>query len=249
MITQRILQLNVWMGKVEGNLRRLLEQNDFDMICLQEVLTAEEGSTREHLARLCFDLEAIQKASRLPHVFFSPNWGGKLANGTMQLGNAILSRTPFISTESEFAHGAYNGDTILGKTVGNNLNYQIAKLENGLTVVNHHGYWQPNPIGNEESVKSMQRVADAIRPLAEDSPLVMCGDLNIEAASPAMRPLDFLVDLTAKNQVKNTLSGLKYDGEVACDHILVNDAANPVDFLVRQELASDHLALEATIEF
>ena len=247
MTTQKILQLNVWLGKIEGNLKRFLEQNDYDIICMQEVMFS--GDTQEHMARTCFDVAQIVAASGMPHYFFSPEFSYRIADGTAEVGNLILSKTPFVETRSEFTSGEFLQNTVLSKEVQDAWNYQIAKLENGLVVVNHHGYWQPDPLGNEDSVKSMQRVADAILDLAEDSPLVMCGDLNIEYNSPAMRPLDFLTDLTHENQVDNTLSGLKYDGKVACDHILVNNRVEATDYVVRSEIVSDHFAVEATLKF
>lgn len=240
----KILQLNVWMGKVEGNLRRFLENHDFDIICLQEVFASQ--SREEHLSRLCFDLSQIQKASRLPYTFFSPNWGSKIADGTFEEGNLILSRTPFTKTQSEFVHGEYQADTLLGKTIGNNLNIQTVQLENGLTVVNHHGFWRPDPIGDEESVRAFKKVGEIVRRL--DGPLVMCGDFNIVHKSPAMRSLDFLCDLTHEHNIETTLSGLKFDGPVACDHILVNDDVDVRDFAVLPDLVSDHLALTADID-
>lgn len=239
----KILQLNVWMGKVEGNLRRFLENNQFDVICMQEVFASQ--SRAEHLSRLCFDLSQIIKASDMEYYFYSPNWGGEIAGGDIEWGNLIISRTPFSLTHSEFINGEYRSDTILGKTIGNNLNIQIIKLENGLNVVNHHGFWRPQPMGDEESVKAFEKVAGIVRQL--EGPVVMCGDLNIIHEAPAMRPLDFLCDLTHEYQIKNTLSGLKYDGAVACDHILVNDQVVVDDFQVYPDLISDHLALACDI--
>lgn len=247
MTTQKILQLNVWLGKIEGNLKRFLEQNKFDVICMQEVMFSDNCA--EHLGRTCFDAARIIEASGMSYSFFSPNFSYKMADGEAQVGNLILSRTPFAGTQSEFASGSFLQNAILGKTVQDAWNFQMARLENGLIIINHHGYWQPNPLGNEDSVKSMQNVADFVKPLAAEFPLVMCGDLNIEYNSPAMRPLDFLTDLTVENQIDSTLSGLKYDGKVACDHILINDKIKAVDFGVRSELVSDHLALETTVEF
>ena len=40
-ISMKILQLNVWMGKVEGELKCFLENNKFDVICMQEVMSSE----------------------------------------------------------------------------------------------------------------------------------------------------------------------------------------------------------------
>lgn len=239
----KILQLNVWMGKVEGNLRRFLENNDFDIICMQEVFASK--NCEQHLSRLCFDLSQIQKASRLEHAFFSPNWSFDLADGECSLGNLILSKIPIAKTHSEFIHGEYKTHFRLGKEVGNNLNIQIAKLENGITVVNHHGFWRPDPIGDTDTVKAFEKVGEIVGQI--DGPLVMCGDLNIIHDSPAMRPLDFLRDLTHEHQIKNTLSGLKYNGEVACDHILINDFIKTESFIVHSEIISDHLALSADL--
>ena len=240
----KILQLNVWMGKVEGTLRRFLENNDFDVICMQEIFASDDCAG--HLSRLCFDREQIQKASRLPYAFFSPNWSSEIAGGIFEEGNLILSRIPFAETHSEFISGEYKEKMILGEVVGNNLNLQIAKLENGLTVINHHGFWRPNPIGDEESVRAFTKVGNIVRQVT--GPLVMCGDLNIIHDSPAMRPLDFLRDLTQEYDVETTLSGLKFDGKVACDHILVNDGIDVQDFAVLPDLVSDHLALTAEVE-
>ncbi len=237
----KILQLNVWMGKVEGNLRRFLETNKFDVICMQEVFASQSRET--HLSRLCFDLSQILKFSDMGYHFYSPNWGGEIAGGDLEWGNLVISRIPITETHSEFIWGEYHNNTILGQDIGNNLNIQIVKLENGITVVNHHGFWRPQPMGDKESIKAFEKVSQIVKSLT--GPVVMCGDLNIVHESPAMRPLDFLRDLTYENNIKNTLSGLKYNGDVPCDHILVNDQIEVMDFRVYSDLVSDHLALSA----
>lgn len=241
-----ILQLNTWMGKVEGNLGRFLESHDFDIICMQEVMHSDDAE--HHLACLCFDATRLAKASGLEHSFFSPIWQSKMADGHLQLGNLILSRFPFKTTASEFIHGRFIPDMVLGKNIKyNNLNVQIVTLENGLTVVNHHGFWCTDPMGNVESVKAFEKLAKIVKPCSDDAPLVLCGDLNVVHRSPAMRPLDFLRDLTDENKVKSTLSGLKFDGAVACDHIMINDKIKVNKFIVHDELVSDHKAVSAEI--
>lgn len=102
-------------------------------------------------------------------------------------------------------------------------------------------------MGDEESVKAFRKVAEVVQGYNHE-PLVMCGDLNLVHAAPAMRALDFLHDLTDEYHINNTLSGLKYNGQVACDHILVNDQIKVNDFQVLDDLLSDHLALAAEVE-
>lgn len=241
----KILQLNVWMGEVEGNLKRFLADNDFDVICMQEVMSSTDAAST-HVSRLCFDAGQIIATTKMPYQFFSPNWGCEIVDGTMQWGNLILSKIPFRSTHSEFINGEYNPKTKLGQTVGNNLNVQIAELENGFTVVNHHGFWRPNPIGDNDTIAAHQRVAAILKQL--ENPLVVCGDFNIIHESPAMRAYDFMRDLTHENHVKTTLSGLKYDGDVACDHILVSNDVKVKSFTVHPELVSDHLGISVDVE-
>lgn len=243
-----ILQLNVWMGKIEGNLRRFFRNNNFDVICLQEVMCSTDAE--RHLAKLCFDASQIIDASGMPYSFFSPNWRSKMANGHLEVGNMILSRAPFLSQHSEFVHGQYVPDMILGSAPAprNNLNVQIVNLANGLTVVNHHGLWRPDPMGDQESVTTFSKLAKIIQPYAVSGPLVLCGDLNLVHEAPAMRELDFLTDLTEVYEVRNTLSGLKFDGEVACDHIMTNKKVKVNNFVVHNDIISDHLAVSAKIE-
>ena len=93
-----------------------------------------------------------------------------------------------------------------------------------------------------------KKVGEVFAPLAKEGPLVMCGDLNIIHESPAFRSLGFLRDLTFENKVETTLSGMKFDGKVPCDHILVNEAIEVKDFQVLPEIVSDHLALMAEVE-
>ena len=124
---------------------------------------------------------------------------------------------------------------------------QVAKLKNGANIVNHHGYWLANPLGNKTTVSVMKKVAKIVREL--DGPVIMCGDLNVVYESPAMRELDFLRDLTHEYKLKSTLVGLKFDGEVACDHILVSKDIKVKNFRREEKIISDHYGLVAEVEF
>ncbi len=241
----RVLQLNVWMGKIEGALKRFLEKEKFDVICMQEVMASDDRE--QHLSGLCFDRSQIIKSSGMPYAFYSPNWSSEIAGGSFMWGNLILSRIPFAETYSEFTSGKYQEHVLLGEGSANNLNIQKVKLENGLTVFNHHGYWQPQPLGNEGTVKAFQNVARIVQ--QSEGPVVLCGDFNIIHESPAMRALDFLRDLTDENQVKSTLSGIKVNFDVPCDHIMVNNKIEVQSFEVLDEVVSDHLGLVAEIDF
>ena len=87
----------------------------------------------------------------------------------------------------------------------------------------------------------MKRVLEMVK--KEDAPVILCGDLNIIHESPAMRELDFLQDLTATNHVNNTLMGVRFKKDVACDHILISQNITCKEFKVLEEILSDHKAI------
>ncbi len=243
----KIVQLNIWMGKIEGQLERFFQNTDADVICMQEVINSEDVTL--HVSRLWFETSRILRANPdfKYHVYF-PNWSTRIADGSLQMGNFVISKIPIVSSEQFFVNGEYTENIKLVQTPSNNTAVGIVKLENGVTVVNHHGFWRKQPMGDEDSVKVFTKVGEVVKPYAKEAPLVMCGDLNIVFESPAFRPLDFLCDLTHENNVETTLSGYKFNGKVPCDHILVNDKIEVKDFKVLSDLVSDHLALEAEIE-
>lgn len=244
----KIVQLNIWMGKIEGQLQRFFENTDADVICMQEVINSDDATL--HVSRLWFETSRILKAAgdRFPYSAYFANWSTRIVDGSMQMGNFIISRIPIVEKNSVFVNGKYTENTVLVQKPSNNSAVNIVKLENGITVVNHHGFWRKDPMGDEDSIKVFKKVGEVVKPLAEEGPLVMCGDLNIIHESPAFRALDFLRDLTDENKLETTLSGMKFDGKVPCDHILVNDEIEVKEFGVIPEIVSDHLALYAEVE-
>lgn len=236
----KILQLNVWTGRIKGALIDFFKTHDFDVVCLQEAVWA--GSD-ERLRNFFATVDQIKEVTGLEYEVRSSNWGMNIFsdNDVMEQGNVILSRQKIVKERTELVYGEYGLANSMQDFYDHAYTLQIAELENGVTIINHHGYWQPTPVGNETTVEVMQEVAKKVREIK--GPVIMCGDLNIIHEAPAMREIDFLRDLTEENNIKNTLSGLKFNGEVACDHILVNDLIKVKHFEVLQDLISDHKAL------
>ncbi len=247
----KVLQLNVWTGRLKGALTRFLSEHDYDIICLQEAVWCENAPA--HLGHFVDTVEDLKGASGLEYDARVSNWGIDLLGGkaTMEQGNVILSRFPIASVETKLINGKYRCATnfnIKNGTADDQGYFALKiKLENGLTVLNYHGYWLPDPIGDETTVECMRKAADMIRD--EKGPVVMCGDLNVETVSPAMRELDFLKDLTVETGTKQTLMNLKFVKDVACDHILINDGIEWSNFEVHKELVSDHAAVSVELEY
>ena len=241
----RILQLNVWTGRIKGALLEFLNSNDFDVICMQEAVWIKDK--QKELENFFVTVDQIKEASGLKHESRSSNWGMRIfsEDNIMEQGNVILSKSEIAEERNALVHNEYGIVESVQDFYEHAYTLQVAKLKNGLNVVNHHGYWKPTPMGDETTVKVMRKVASIVKSL--DGPIVMCGDFNIVHEAPAMRELDFLRDLTHEYHIDNTLSGLKFNGNVACDHILVNDAVQVEDFRVLDDIVSDHKALVAEI--
>ena len=241
----KILQLNVWTGRIKGALLEFLKESDFDVICLQEAVWSNRDDVLENFSA---SVRQISEASGLSNISVSSNWQMKfLDDGLIDQGNVILAREKIIEEKIESVYGERTFIKDAKDFRDHEYTLQMTKLANGLNIVNHHGYWLTDPLGDETTVEVMKKVAGHVKKI--DGPLVMCGDLNIIHASPAMRELDFLRDLTEEYGIANTLAGLKYNGDVACDHILVNDKVTVQSFEVADKIISDHKGLTAEIDF
>lgn len=238
----KVLQLNVWTGRIKGALLDFFKNNSFDIICLQEAVWSDSGLLESFAA----SVEQIKEASGLTNESRAENWDIEAFGTKIFQGNVILTRDRIVNEEIKTVHGKYS-------TVKSDLDMhdhcyraQFVTLESGLNIINYHGYWRKDPLGNEDTINAMKKVADMAKKAV--GPLIMCGDLNVTSVSPAMRELDFLKDLTHVYDIDNTLSGLKFLGKVPCDHILINDSIKVLNFKVEERIISDHKALACELE-
>ena len=240
----KILQLNAWTGRIKGALIDFIKSGNFDVVCLQEAVWCDDVTLTNFFATV----DEIKEKCGYPYDVRGSNWGLRIfsADTIMEQGNVILSRKPFEYEEVKDIDDKY----IIASTIEDFHYHLLTALKvkiDGLTVINYHGYWDKNPLGTEETVRVTKKLADFVK--NSDSPLVFCSDFNIIYESPAMRELDFLHDLTHEYNIENTLAGLKFDGKVACDHILVSDDVTVKSFAVNDRIVSDHNALIAEIEY
>ena len=245
----KILQINGWTGRIKDGLSRFIADGGYDVVCIQEAIWGDDCN--EYLELYVDTIDKIAGMAEFDYVFKTSHYGTKTLDGSaeFEIGNVILSRIPFSSTRVEKILGEY----MVVEDISDYQNikdhcYTVQKaiLGNELAIVNYHGYWQKDPLGNKTSVECMRKVARFI----EDDyhPTIMCGDLNVVSESPAMRELDFMRDLTAENQIKTTLRNVRFVKDVACDHILITNELRCKKFDVIDAAISDHRALVAEIE-
>ena len=247
----KLLQLNAWTGRIKDGLTRFIKEGDFDVVCLQEAIW--DAKHTNVLENYIDTVEKIQQNTDLKYDYRSPIYGFEIMGGEVQFvqGNVILSKIPFTKTEEKMVYGQYKiakstkelNDMFKNRTYG--CSVEKATLKDGPTIFNYHGYWEKDPLGSATTVECMKIVAEMIK--KENTPVILCGDLNIVHESPAMRELDFLQDLTATNHTKSTLMGVRFKKDVACDHILISQDITCKKFEVLDEILSDHKALIAEL--
>jgi endonuclease/exonuclease/phosphatase family metal-dependent hydrolase len=241
-VVLKLVQLNIWQGKLLRQVIEFLQSVDADIVCLQEVF-----STQPHIGVLDThdSLEQIQAKLGYPHAFYSPAFSFSVSNQKVEFGNAILSKLPLDNQRTIFTNQDYHEVHSWSDHPPNTRNGQIVDItlnNKQITVVNHHGYHETNPVGSALTVAAMQQLVQIVRNTAK--PLVFSGDLNVTSKSPTMRLFDgWLRDLTAEYNVSDTLTRYGKVRGVPCDHILVSNDVDVQKFEVSEALISDHKAL------
>jgi endonuclease/exonuclease/phosphatase family metal-dependent hydrolase len=241
----KLLQLNIWMGRLNRQILQLIEQEQPDILCLQEVGGANGAPIELSDYNMFNSLQFIQQKAGFEHSFFAPTLSFGFGKQVIGFGNAIISKYPLTNQQTVFTEGSYIDDHDIAKAFPQIRNLQLADLTVGdktITVANHHGHWEPTSIGNDNSLQYMEKVITELHKASH--PILFSADLNLSAESPAMRVFDgFLEDLTATHQLKTTLSPLGKVAGVACDHILVSPNIRVQNFYACEQLVSDHLGL------
>jgi endonuclease/exonuclease/phosphatase family metal-dependent hydrolase len=244
----KIIQANAWMGNLMSSLLTFLKQEQPDIICCQEIF-----STPQSLLFFANHQIHGRLSELFAYQFFAPSLSFDVAGSEVQLGNAVYSRWPLENQRTYFTAGAYAPGQTASNLNVNIRNIQLCTIKlpgkQPLTVANHHGYWDPDPDGNEHTLASMKQAADQLA--SAEKPLIVCGDFNVHPGAAAMHEFDRLKlhNLTVEYGLDTTLSSAsRVTRPVACDYILASDEVHVSSFKAASELVSDHKALVMEFE-
>jgi endonuclease/exonuclease/phosphatase family metal-dependent hydrolase len=242
--TIKILQLNVWGGKLGKQIVDLLNREKADVACLQEPIEFPGG-----LSILFEDLDEIKQKTGYQYCFFNPQFGYKFMNREARSGMAILSNLPFIETNAIFTRLEYvsNFDIL-------DMDYNVRSLQHVVVekegkrvhILNHHGHHVPDhKNGNEETNRQCKMIVDYIQKL--NGSVVLCGDFNLSPNSESLEQINkVLVNHVNHHEILTTRTPLTHKTEV-CDYIFTSSDIEVKNFQVLDDIASDHKAI--TIEF
>lgn len=241
----KILQLNIWGGKLGKQIIELLQRESADVVCLQEAIELPGGQTF-----LLEDIDEIKNKTGYQYFYFSPQFGFNFMNRQAKFGLAILSKLPFSETNHMFTRLEYvdNYDFI-------EVDYNIRGLQhvvvdhNGQTlhILNHHGHHVPHhKNGDEETMRQCKMIVDYVEKLEGEK--ILCGDFNLAPESDSLQQISsILVNHAKEYGIVTTRTPLTHKTEV-CDYIFTSSNLNVENFQVLDDIASDHKALTIEIK-
>ena len=236
----KLIQLNMWGGRLESQLINFFESEQPDIVCLQEAISIEGNSP------FFTSVEDIQEAIGAEYVYMSPTISFNYMHRTAYYGNCIISRYPIKETETIFTGGEYieNFDKLGHGSNIRNLQRATIALPDGseLQVLNHHGHHIPHhKNGDEETMRQCGIIANQIKKL--NGRVVLAGDFNLNPSSSSLKQINnLLINLSVKAKLESTRNFLTHKTEV-CDYIFVSDGINVETFSDIKDIVSDHEAL------
>lgn len=242
----KLLQLNIWGGRLMWNISQVIEREDPDIICMQEVYSSPNSLG-------LFDENNLQKLQeKLPdhHFFYAPLFDFEIGGEKTLSGNLIMSRYPIKTENTVFTGGSYIENLSSGDPFYLVRNFQHATIDipkGSINILNHHGQVFPDNKGNEEASRQMRILSKYIQELT--SPVVLAGDFNLCSDSKSLDGLNNIMsNLCIDYDIKNTRNQFAQYGAEVCDMVFVDKTIKVKSFQVLDDLISDHRALVLNFE-
>lgn len=235
----RLIQLNIWGGKLQYQILDLIKKQQPDIICMQEVHDLQGPS-----GAVFVTLEEIKNNCDFNFSYMSPIYSSQYQQRPNSFGNATLSKIKINEEHTIFTYGEYKTNFDLTVDDFNSRNFQHVVLDSqpNLHVLNHHGYLLGDTKdGNQETHRQMKKISDYIKSLK--GPVIFAGDLNLAPTTNSIKEIEsVLTNLPVKFGINSTYS-IFNNNNVVCDYIFVNSEVKVQDFQMSEELVSDHKAL------
>lgn len=255
----KILQLNMWAGTHFEAIEKFLSENQFDILCFQEVCGPQTIVGNIHCEFDCFEklkdiLGATHGAQLTKESLFT-------SSETAYDGNAIFYRKDFILKKSEVVwfhkrNSPFPSDSTSFDDIGRNaLSTLLEKNEKQITILSGHLPWASTEIEQSNQEAAIQKLIIYTNSL--QTPWIMTGDFNLRSDQPSILGLEkYGVNVGRKYSVTNTVDPLyhrfflkKISEGTVIDYIFVSPDIQVDDFKVLDNVhMSDHFGLVATVE-
>lgn len=235
----KILQLNMWGGRLENQIKDLIEQEKPNILCLQEAISFSTSDSG-----LFISVEKIQTLLDYEYMAAAPVFSMNYMNGSAHFGNFILSKFPITKSEVVFTRLGHKDNFNFDDdyNIRNFVHSRIKSKTKTFDVITHHGHHiRENKDGNQETDRQMKILHDYISAL--DCPVILTGDFNLHPKSKSLKSLNkSLRNLSVEYGLKTTRNELTSKKEV-CDYIFVSKNIKVLSFKMSDKIVSDHQAL------
>jgi endonuclease/exonuclease/phosphatase family metal-dependent hydrolase len=237
----KLIQLNVWGGRLGQHLNNFLREQNPDILCLQEAINLEKGR-----GALFTSVDEMRDAIGAEHYYMSPAFSFNFMHRKAHFGNCIISKLPITKQETIFTGKEYEVDFDWTKHTQNirNLQYVQLQLPSGgpLHLFNHHGHHNyVDKDGDHETSRQCDMIADKIK--ATGGKKILSGDFNLVPHAPSLEPINKLLrNLTVEANLSTTRTSLTTKTE-PCDYIFTSQDIDITSFTASDALVSDHQAL------
>jgi len=252
----KLLNLNICV-KIDNNnsVIDLIKNDCYDIVTLQESMRKLDDNVKP-----IFDsCNVIRKRTKYENNFFGALWIAKrhIKNGIVhqdfggyvEQGNQLLTNLPILKSRNIFYYKEYSNF----EDVTNFKEYDhpraftdvIVKIgDKELQIINVHGTWNKDKIGNEITKIQTKSILENIR---YDIPCIVVGDFNLLPDTQEIKSLSSKMhNLIERFNIKSTRPEIDYGldkGNMVCDYIFVNDKVEVNNFHVINSNISDHLPL------
>jgi len=236
----KLIQLNIWSGRLERQVAGFFEAQQPDIACLQEAVSIKGNGA------IFVGFEALQKSWHKPtYGFHTPMFSFKFMNRTARFGNGIISTLPFTEQQALYTNLEPKENFDFDTDDYNVRNLQHVQLDvdgKKLHILNHHGHHIPeHKNGDESTIRQMRQIREYLNQL--DGPVILTGDFNLSPTSRSLELINEKLDnLSVKYRLETTRNQLTYKKEV-CDYIFVSERVKVSSFEASDEVVSDHKAL------
>ncbi|KKQ11209.1 MAG: Endonuclease/exonuclease/phosphatase [candidate division WS6 bacterium GW2011_GWC2_36_7] len=239
----KILQTNIWQGRLVKNFIDLVKEVNPDIITLQEVCSCKET---EFQTLNLSSFEDIKAEFPNYNEVLAPTYSFRTMDAEIMFENVILSKYPILNSKVVFTNGEFKKDFNTKYDDYNIRNFVHATIDiNGskLNVITHHGHHvEGTKEGNAETLRQMIVLRDYIKQLSE--PVILTGDFNLSPKCESLEILNAeLNNLCILSNVETTRNEFAKKAIQVCDYIFTNDLVKVNTFEVEKMLVSDHQAL------
>jgi len=237
----RLLQINIWQGRLIKNFYKLIERLNPDIITFQELCSSGDSESG-----LFNNLEEFQAKFNYNYVYEAPTNSFKFSDFKIKSGNYILSKLSFANSATIFTNLSYKENFNYKNDDYNIRNFAHVELNiNGKAthVITHHGHHLgSNKDGNIETLRQMEILVEYINNLT--GPIILTGDFNLSPHSKSIELLNSkLINLCLTNNITTTRNEFATVAVQVCDYIFVSKDITVQKFSVVPEIVSDHQAL------